>query len=152
MRITLVNTNIKHITTSQAKRELSGDLFVKIYWLYISIFIYISIYLYLYHEANFLDLNIKIKDVKFQVGLFDKRDLFLFSTVRMPDKSSNVPFSIAFTEMGTESLKIARKSDNPDTFSTAMKQFIACMSRQWGICSEKVKLQLLSCFLFIYSG
>ena len=30
------------------------------------------------HEASFLDLNIKIKDGKFQFGLIDKRDYFLF--------------------------------------------------------------------------
>ena len=43
------------------------------------------------HETNFLDLNIKIKDGKFQFGLFDERDSFPFSSVRMPDNSSNVP-------------------------------------------------------------
>ena len=31
------------------------------------------------HETSFLDLNIKIEDGKFQSGLFDKRDSFLFS-------------------------------------------------------------------------
>ena len=43
------------------------------------------------HETSFLDLDIKIKDWKFQFGLFDKRDSFPFSIVRMPDKSSNLP-------------------------------------------------------------
>ena len=43
------------------------------------------------HETIFLDLNIKIKDGKFQFGLFDERDSFPFSSVRMPDNSSNVP-------------------------------------------------------------
>ena len=37
------------------------------------------------HEASFLDLNIKIKDGKFHFGLFDKRDSFPFSIVRMLD-------------------------------------------------------------------
>ena len=37
------------------------------------------------HEANFLDLDIKIKDGKFHFG-----DWFPFSVVRMPDKSSNI--------------------------------------------------------------
>ena len=35
-------------------------------------------------EASFLDLDIKIKDGRFQVGLFDKRDGFPFNIVRMP--------------------------------------------------------------------
>ena len=30
------------------------------------------------HEASFLDLNIKTKDGKFQFGLIDKRNYFLF--------------------------------------------------------------------------
>ena len=37
------------------------------------------------HEASFLDLNIKIKDGKFQFGLFNKRDSFPFAIVRMPE-------------------------------------------------------------------
>ena len=46
------------------------------------------------HEAGFLDLNTKVKDAKFHFGLFDKRDSFPFSIVRMPEKSRNVPSSI----------------------------------------------------------
>ena len=37
------------------------------------------------HEASYLDLDIKIKDEMFHSGLFDKRDSFLFSIVRMTD-------------------------------------------------------------------
>ena len=46
------------------------------------------------HEANFLDLNIKVKDGKFHFDLFDKRDSFPFSIARIPDKSSSVPSTI----------------------------------------------------------
>ena len=38
------------------------------------------------HEASFLDLNIKIKDGEFHFRLYDKRDSFPFSIVKMPDK------------------------------------------------------------------
>ena len=38
------------------------------------------------HEASFLDLNIKIKDREFHFRLYDKRDSFPFSIVKMPDK------------------------------------------------------------------
>ena len=37
------------------------------------------------HETSFLDLDIKKKNGKFNFGLFDKRDSFPFSIVRMPD-------------------------------------------------------------------
>ena len=33
-------------------------------------------------DASFLDLDIKVKDGQFQVGLFDKRDAFPFTIVR----------------------------------------------------------------------
>ena len=64
------------------------------------------------HEARFLDLNIKIEDGKLHFGLFDKRDSFPFSFVRMPDKSSNLPSSIVYSTFGAESLKIARACNN----------------------------------------
>ena len=54
-------------------------------------------------EVSFLDLNIKIKDGRFNFGLFDKRDSFPFSIVGMPDKSSNVPSSIVYSAIGAES-------------------------------------------------
>ena len=72
------------------------------------------------HETSFLDLNIKIKDGKFYFGLFDKRDSFPFSIVRMPDKSSNVPSSIVYSAIDAESLRIARGSNKPESFSTAI--------------------------------
>ena len=57
------------------------------------------------HESSFLDLDIKMKDRKFHFGLFDKRDSFRFSIVRMTDKSS-------------------RASNNPESFSNAIKQLL----------------------------
>ena len=57
---------------------------------------------------------------KFQVGLFNKRDSFPFSIVRIPDKSSNVPSDIVYSAIDTESLRIPRASNNLDAFSTAI--------------------------------
>ena len=56
-----------------------------------------------------MDLDIKIKDGKSYFGLFDKRDSFPFSFVRMPDKSSNVPSSIVYSAIGAESLRTAEE-------------------------------------------
>ena len=66
----------------------------------------------------------------FIFGLFDKRDSFPFSIVRMPDKSSNVPSSIVYSAIVPESLRIARTSNNPESFSKANKTLIGRMSRQ----------------------
>ena len=49
-----------------------------------------------------------------------KKDSFLYSIVRVPDKSSNVPSSIVYSAIGAESLRIARVSNNPESFSTAI--------------------------------
>ena len=96
-------------------------------------------------ETSFLDLNIKIKDGKFQFGLFDKRDSFPFSTVRMLDKSSNVPSSTVYSAIGVDSLIIASASNNPESFSTAVKPIIARMSRQ-GVSIEKINSSILKNF------
>ena len=49
-----------------------------------------------------------LKDGKFDFGLFDKRDSFPLSIVRMSGKSSNVPSSIVYSAIGAESLRIVR--------------------------------------------
>ena len=74
------------------------------------------------HEARFLDLAIKIKDGKFHFGLVDKRDSFPFPIVRMPNQTINVPSSIVYSAIGAESLRIARASNNVESFSTAINQ------------------------------
>ena len=66
----------------------------------------------------------------FHFGLFDKRDSFPFSIVRMSDKSRNVPSSIVYSAIGAESFRIAKASNNPESFSTAIKPLIAHMNRQ----------------------
>ena len=72
-----------------------------------------------------MDLNIKIKDGKFHFALFDKRDSFPCTIVRIPDKSGNVPSSIVYSAIDTQSLRIARASNDPESFSTAVKPLIA---------------------------
>ena len=84
-----------------------------------------------------MDLEIKIKDGKFHFGLFDKRDSFLSSFAKIPDKSSNVPSSIIYSAIGGESLRIARASNKPESFSTAIKPFIARMSRHGASVGKK---------------
>ena len=51
----------------------------------------------------------------------------------MPDKSSNVPSSINYSAIGAESLRIARASNNPESFSTAVKPLIAGIEQAGGI-------------------
>ena len=83
-------------------------------------------------EASFLDLNISIKDNKFQLGLFDKRDSFPFNIVRMPFKSSNIPSNMFYSSIGAECLRIARACNNPESFSRAIKPLVERMIKQGG--------------------
>ena len=76
-----------------------------------------------------MDLDIKIKDGKFHFGFSDKR-LISFFNCQNPDKSSNVPSSAVYSAIGAESLRIAGARSDPESFSTAIKPLIACMSRQ----------------------
>ena len=63
----------------------------------------------------------------------------------MPDKSSNVPSSIVYSPIGAESLKISRASNNPKSFSTAIKPLIVRMNRQ-GVSIGKINISILKFF------
>ena len=61
-------------------------------------------------HASFLNLDITINEGLFVYKLFDKRDAFPFSIVRMPHISSNIPESIFYSAMVGEFLRIARST------------------------------------------
>ena len=96
-------------------------------------------------DASFLDLDIKVKDGKFQVGLFDKRDSFPFTIVRMPYKSSNIPSNIFYSSICAETLRIARASNNSNSFSSSIKPLVTRMLKQ-GAYKEKLSNTLCKFF------
>ena len=59
-------------------------------------------------HATFLDLDIKISGEEFVYKLFDKRDEFSFSVVRMPYMDSNMPSYIFYGTILSEIVRIAR--------------------------------------------
>ena len=63
----------------------------------------------------------------------------------MPDKSSNVTSSIVYSAIGTESLRIARASNNPESFSKAIRPLIAHMRRH-GVSTGKINSSILKFF------
>ena len=79
-------------------------------------------YMYIYRETE-------REDGKFDFDFCLFEDSFSFSIVRMPDRSSNVPSSIVYSAIGAESLRIARGSNNRESFSTAIKPLIVRISR-----------------------
>ena len=61
-------------------------------------------------HGTFLNLDIEIRDGKFIFKLYDKRDAFPFSIVRMPHMESNIPKSTFYSALMGEFLRIGRSS------------------------------------------
>ena len=62
------------------------------------------------NHGTFLNLDITIIEGKFVYKLFDKRDTFPFSIVRMPHIDSNIPEAIFYSSLVGEFLRIARST------------------------------------------
>ena len=87
-------------------------------------------------NASFLDLGISIENKKIDVGLFDKRDAFNFTIVRMPYASSNMPSTIFYSSLGAEILRIARATSNVESFTESSKNLIIRMVKQGAVISK----------------
>ena len=61
-------------------------------------------------HGTFLNLDITIVNGQFVYKLFDKRDAFPFSIVRMPHIDSNIPESIFYSALMGEFLRISRST------------------------------------------
>ena len=59
-------------------------------------------------HATFLELDILVEENMFIYKLFDKRDTFPFSIIRMPDLTGNIPSSMYYGSIMSEFLRIAR--------------------------------------------
>ena len=81
-------------------------------------------------EATFLDLSINIVDAKFNTCLFDKRDAFPFSIVRMPYLCSNMPSKIFYASVSSEILRLARTNSNRNNFLNTVKVLLDRMRKQ----------------------
>ena len=92
------------------------------------------------NSASFLDLEISIIDNKFNLGLYDKRDGFPFSIVRMPYHSSNMPSMIFYSSIGAEILRIAKATSNVDTFLVSVRSLVNRMIKQGAKIAKTVKV------------
>ena len=88
------------------------------------------------HEATFLDLRITIKENKFDVSLFDKRNDFNFDIVRMPFKSSNIPSNMFYNTISAECLRIARTCNKQINFARCITPLLLRMLKQGAIKSR----------------
>ena len=83
-----------------------------------------------FDDASFLDLDISIHESRFSSKLFDKRDAFPFSIVRMPYLSSNIPSTIFFSTISSELLRIAICSTGKEGFISSADTLIKRMISQ----------------------
>ena len=82
--------------------------------------------------ATFLNLHIQIMDGKFVYKLFDKRNDFPFSIVRMPHRESNIPESIFYSALAGEFLRISRSSMRQDDLVSSSRELVSRMKTQGG--------------------
>ena len=81
-------------------------------------------------SSSFLDIQIDLSDRQFSSKLFDKRDNFNFSIVRMPDASSTIPSSMIYSSFSAEILRIARVTSALEAFVKSAKDIIDRMVKQ----------------------
>ena len=67
-------------------------------------------------SATFLDLDIKIDSRTFHTHIYDKRNSFPFSIIRMPYRDSNIPSRMFYGCIGAEIQRIARTTTDKMMF------------------------------------
>ena len=80
--------------------------------------------------ASHLDLDLKINDGIFSSKLYDKREAFPFSVVRMPHRQSNMPSKMFYSTISAEVLRICRVTSNFSDFVDSVKKLLKRMIKQ----------------------
>ena len=92
-------------------------------------------------HATFLDLEISIVNNRFETKLYDKRDNFEFSIVRLPFISSNMPSKMFYSSLGAEFLRICRVTSNLEDVLVTSALLINRMIKQ-GANERRIKSTL----------
>ena len=80
-------------------------------------------------SASFLDLDLKVENREFTSKLFDKRDAFQFSVVRMPYKCSNIPSKMFYSTISAEVLRICRATSRYSCFLVSVNKLLSQLLR-----------------------
>ena len=83
-------------------------------------------------NVTFLDLNMETDGVKFATSLYDKRNAFLFSIVRMSFLCSNIPSRMFYFLFGAEILRTARVSTTCESFLSVAEALVRRLLRPGG--------------------
>ena len=81
-------------------------------------------------SASFLDLQLSITNKNISTQLFDKRNSYSFTIVRLPYKSSTLPSKMFFSTISAEVLRIGRATSSLPTFIETTKCLLVRMKRQ----------------------
>ena len=84
------------------------------------------------NSASFLNLDIRIENNQFVYKLYDKRDAFPFSIVRMPYLCSNIPKKIFYSALVGEFLRITRATLYLSDFEPKAIDLVKRMLNQGG--------------------
>ena len=82
------------------------------------------------NAASFLDLGFQVEDRIFKSNLYDKREAFQFSVIRMPNKSSNMPYKMFYSTISAEILRICRATSHYPSFINSVRKLIIKMRKQ----------------------
>ena len=85
------------------------------------------------NHATFLELDIQIIGNQFVYKLFDKRDAFPFSIVRMPVLGGNIPSQVFYGSIFSEYLRIARATLKYQDFLPKAKELLNRMINQGAV-------------------
>ena len=80
--------------------------------------------------ASYLELGLSVNDGVVTSKLYDKRDAFNFSVVRLPYKCSNIPIKMYFATIGAEILRICKATSEYDFFIENVKVLLCRMKKQ----------------------
>ena len=80
-----------------------------------------------------MDIESTISDKQFVLKLYDKRDAFPFTIVRMPYLCNNIPSKIFYATIESEILRIASCSTKKDNFISSCKQLLERMHKQGAV-------------------
>ena len=83
-------------------------------------------------EGSFLDHFINVEGNKFSMNLFDKRNIFPFSIVRIPHLTSNIPFRMFYGVYGAEISRIIGITSTKTNFINPCSTLISRMINQGG--------------------
>ena len=75
-------------------------------------------------------MGLIITNKKVTSKLYDKRDAFNFSVVRLPYKCSNIPSKVFYATIGAEVLRIGKATPSYDSFLQSVQTLLLRMKNQ----------------------